>query len=386
MSKPLQIPFNKAELTGKELDRVAEAFALGQTSGDGHFTALCSKWLETNLNANKALLTHSCTAALEIAALLCGIEEGDEIIMPSFTFVSTANAFVLRGAVPVFVDIEPETLNINPDLIEVAITERTKAIVVVHYAGAMCAMDRIQSIASRYGLFLIEDAAQAILTRDGSRFAGTIGDVGCISFHETKNIGCGEGGALLINNNSLSDRAEIIRAKGTNRKAFENGLVDKYGWVDIGSSYLPGEITAAFLLEQLENARALTAAREQKWMKYHRALTPISKLFSLFSIPQANSKIPHNSHIFFLLFQTNKAQCDFIGFMREYNIQCVFHYTPLHTSSEMRKFFRICGDMTVTEMAGERLVRLPLWSSITETEQDYVLQKILDFCEMANIE
>jgi dTDP-4-amino-4,6-dideoxygalactose transaminase len=290
------IGFNKPYLTGKELHYIADAHARSQLAGDGHYTRLCNGWLERQTGCHKALLTHSCTAALEMAAILADIQPGDEVIMPSYTFVSTANAFVLRGGVPVFVDIRPDTLNIDETLIEAAITGRTKAIVPVHYAGVACEMDTIMDIARRHGLMVIEDAAQGVMAAYKGKPLGAIGDLGCFSFHETKNIISGEGGALLINNPALAERAEIIREKGTNRSQFFRGQVDKYTWVDVGSSYLPGEIIAAFLWAQLEEAESITARRLAIWQRYHDAFEPLERAGRV-RRPVIPGDCEHNAHM-----------------------------------------------------------------------------------------
>ena len=299
------IVFNKPYLTGKEVEYIAEAQAMGQLAGDGEFTQRCNAWLEENTGCHKSLLTHSCTAALEMAALLAEIQPGDEIIMPSYTFVSTANAFVLRGGVPVFVDIRPDTLNIDENLIEDAITQKTKAIVPVHYAGVACEMDAILNIARRHELLVIEDAAQGTLSNYNGRSLGSMGDLGTLSFHETKNIISGEGGALLINNPALVERAEIIREKGTNRSQFFRGQVDKYTWLDIGSSYLPGEIIAAFLWAQLEQAESITSRRMDLWKAYHEAFKPLEQAGMLHR-PIISNGCQHNAHMYYLILKTLK--------------------------------------------------------------------------------
>lgn len=306
----MTIGFNKPYLTGRELDHIGEAHAKSKLSGDGRFTGLCNTWLEQRTGCHKALLTHSCTAALEMSAILADIQPGDEVIMPSYTFVSTANAFVLRGGVPVFVDIRPDTLNIDESLIEAAITDKTKAIVPVHYAGVACEMDAIMAIANRYKLLVIEDAAQGVLANYKGRALGSIGHLGCFSFHETKNIISGEGGALLINDPRLVDRAEVIREKGTNRSRFFRGEVDKYTWEDIGSSYLPGEITAAFLWAQMQEADAITAQRVDIWNRYHEAFENLEKSGRL-RRPVIPVDCNHNAHMYYLLLRDLKERTDF---------------------------------------------------------------------------
>ena len=359
------IGFNKPYLTGKELTYIQEAGENRQLAGDGIFTRKCSAWLEDEITCKKALLTHSCTAALEMAAILADIKNGDEVIMPSYTFVSTANAFVLRGAVPVFVDVRKDTLNIDERLIEAAITKRTKAIVPVHYAGVPCEMDAIMNIARSYNLLVIEDAAQGILSTYKGRPLGSIGDMGCFSFHETKNIISGEGGALTINNSAFLDRAEIIREKGTNRSQFMKGEVAKYSWVDIGSSYLPGEVTAAFLWAQLEDAHLITQKRKVVWSNYHQAFQDFEYINRV-QRPAIPEYSIHNGHIYFLLLKSIVERNSFIESMRLKGVHCVFHYIPLHSSPIGKKIGRTSGDLSITEDISGRLVRLPLWLGIDE--------------------
>ena len=354
------IPFNKPYLTGQEVLRITEAHQLGQLSGDGHFTSLCSKWLEHNTGSKRALLTHSCTAALEMAAILLDIKPGDEIIMPSYTFVSSANAFVLRGGIPVFVDIRSDTLNIDETLIEAAITSRTKVILPVHYAGVACEMDIIMEIARKYHLFVVEDAAQGIMSSYKGKALGSIGDLGCLSFHETKNIISGEGGALLLNNADLIDRAEIIREKGTDRVKFFRGETDKYTWRDIGSSFLPGETTAAFLFAQLSEAQVITENRIDIWREYKNFFSSFKDLDSV-SFPSTPESSHSNGHLFYLLMRDHAHRQDFIEFMRSQEIHCIFHYVPLHNSVAGKKYGRISSSMKVTEESASRIVRLPIW-------------------------
>jgi dTDP-4-amino-4,6-dideoxygalactose transaminase len=362
---PLHIPFNKPHLGGKELWYIAQAHAKGQLAGDGSFTKQCQHWLEQRIGCRMALLTHSCTAALEMAAILADIKAGDEVIMPSYTFVSTANAFVLRGAVPVFVDIRSDTLNLDETKIEAAITRRTRAIVAVHYAGVACAMDAIMAIADRHGLLVIEDAAQAILSNYGDRPLGSIGHLGTLSFHETKNIISGEGGALLINDPALVARAEVIREKGTNRSKFFRGQVDKYTWVDIGSSYLPGEIIAAFLWAQMEEADSISARRLAIWDRYHSAFESLERE-ELFRRPIIASGCTHNAHMYYLLLRNMHERTLFIEAMKQDDIQCVFHYVPLHTAPNGRLVGRASGALAVTDDLSDRLVRLPFWLGLEE--------------------
>lgn len=316
-------------------------------------------------------MTHSCTAALEMAAILADIQPGDEVIMPSYTFVSTANAFVLRGGIPVFVDIRPDTLNLDERLIESAITPRTKAIVPVHYAGVACEMDTIMEIASRHGLFVIEDAAQAIMSTYRGRPLGSIGDLGCYSFHETKNIISGEGGALLINNPKLIERGEIIREKGTNRSNFFRGQVDKYTWVDIGSSYLPGELVAAFLWAQLEEAEVITSKRLEIWHRYHEGFA-LHEASELLRRPKVQDFNGHNGHIYYLMLGNLEKRTDFIDKMRDSGVNTVFHYVPLHSSPYGMRVGRKAGDLNVTTELAECLVRLPMWVGLTDHQEQVV--------------
>jgi len=378
------IPFNKPYLTGKELHYISEAHARGQLAGDGYFTKKCNAWLEEKTGCHKALLTHSCTAALEMAAILADIQPGDEVIMPSYTFVSTANAFVLRGGVPVFVDIREDTLNIDEQLIEAAITPRTKAIVPVHYAGVACEMDTIMAIARNHNLLVIEDAAQGVMASYKGRPLGSIGDLGCYSFHETKNIISGEGGALLINNPAFADRAEIIREKGTNRSQFFRGQVDKYTWVDIGSSYLPGDLIAAFLWAQMEEAETITNRRMSSWLTYYDAFKTIEGLGGLrlpHSLPEG---LKPNGHMFYILLNSSQARTHFIESLRLLSIHCVFHYLPLHSSRFGVNYSRSVGELPVTTGAAHRLVRLPLWVGI-EHDQPKIISAVVDFIKQSPV-
>lgn len=369
------IPFNKPYMTGRELDCIAQAHAHGHLSGDGDFTRRCHGWLERRTGAARALLTHSCTAALEMAAILLDLQPGDEVVMPSFTFVSTANAFALRGAVPVFVDIRPDTLNIDEQAIEAAITPRTRAICVVHYAGVACEMDAIMAIARRHGLAVVEDAAQAIMSTYRGRPLGTIGELGALSFHETKNIVSGEGGALLCRDAGLSERAEIIREKGTDRSRFFRGQVDKYTWVDIGSSYLPGEITAAFLHAQMEEAEAITARRLAIWRRYHE-WAAAHEAAGRVRRPTIPAHCTHNAHMYYLLLPDLASRQAFIAALRGQGIGAVFHYIPLHSSPAGQRLCRAAGGMATTEAVSERLVRLPLWLGVEEH-----LDRIFEACD-----
>ena len=371
----MNIPFNKPYMTGKELWNIAQAHANGHLAGDGNFTKHCSRWLEARTGAGRALLTHSCTAALEMAALLADIEPGDEVIMPSYTFVSTANAFVLRGAVPVFVDIRPDTLNIDETLIEAAITPRTKAIVPVHYAGVGCEMDAIMAIANKHNLLVIEDAAQAVMAHYKGRPLGAIGHMGALSFHETKNIISGEGGALLVNSPHYAERAEVIREKGTNRSQFFRGQVDKYTWVDIGSSYLPGEIIAAFLAAQMEEADSITRQRLAIWNTYNQWLAEAEKAGKL-RRPVVPAHCAHNAHMYYILLPDLEHRSAFIDKLRKVGINSVFHYIPLHSAPAGQHLGRSHGELHVTNDISERLVRLPLWVGLEE-HQTEVIQHVM---------
>jgi dTDP-4-amino-4,6-dideoxygalactose transaminase len=361
----MKIPFNKPYMTGKELWNISQAHASGHLAGDGSFTKKCSAWLEKRIGSQKALLTHSCTAALEMAAILADLGPGDEVIMPSYTFVSTANAFVLRGAKAVFVDIRPDTMNIDETKIEAAITERTKAIVPVHYAGVSCEMDVIMEIARRHDLLVIEDAAQGIMSSYKGRPLGSIGHMGALSFHETKNIISGEGGALLINDPRFVERAEIIREKGTNRSQFFRGQVDKYTWVDVGSSFLPGEITAAFLWAQMEEADTINRRRLDIWDAYHAAFAELEKAEKL-RRPTLPDDCTHNAHMYYILLPDLATRTRIIERLKERGIQTVFHYIPLHSSPVGRELGRTAGEMRHTDQAGECLLRLPLWLGLEE--------------------
>ena len=368
------IPFNKPYMTGKELWYIAQAHANGHLAGDGSFTKQCQNWLEARTGTQKALLTHSCTAALEMAAILADIQPGDEVILPSYTFVSTANAFVLRGAVPVFVDIRPDTLNLDETQIETAITERTKAIVPVHYAGVGCDMDAIMAIARRHELIVIEDAAQGIMSTYKGRPLGSIGHLGTLSFHETKNIISGEGGALLINDPELIQRAEVIREKGTNRSQFFRGQVDKYTWVDIGSSYLPSELIAAFLWAQMEEADAITRRRLALWNVYHQWLEALEKAGKL-RRPIIPKECVHNAHMYYILLPSLEARTALITALKRSDIHPVFHYVPLHSAPTGLRLGRTHGELAVTDSIADRLLRLPLWLGLEE-QQAGVIQGI----------
>jgi dTDP-4-amino-4,6-dideoxygalactose transaminase len=369
----MKIPFNKPYMTGKELTYISQAHAKGHLSGDGAFTKQCNAWLEHRVGSRKALLTHSCTAALEMAAILADLQPGDEVIMPSFTFVSTANAFVLRGGVPVFVDIRPDTLNIDETKIDAAVTARTRAIVVVHYAGVGCAMDAIMETARKHKLLVIEDTAQGIMSTYKGHPLGAIGQLATVSFHETKNIISGEGGALLVNAEQFIKRAEIIREKGTNRSQFFRGQVDKYTWVDIGSSYLPGEIIGAFLWAQMEEAEAITKRRLQMWETYHQSLAPMEKMGKI-RRPIVPAECRHNAHMYYILLPDLRRRTEFIARLKENDIGAVFHYVPLHDSPMGIKYCRTAGELPVTREMSDRLVRLPLWLGLEEYLVDTIHQ------------
>ena len=374
-------PFNKPFIIGPELEYIADAVARGHLSGDGHYTKLCHQWLEQQLGAKRALLTHSCTAALEMAAILCDIRPGDEVIMPSYTFVSTANAFVLRGGVPVFVDIRADTLNLDEKLIEAAITPKTRAIVPVHYAGVACDMDAIMDIAHRHRLLVVEDAAQAVLSEYKGRRPGAIGDLGCLSFHETKNVISGEGGALLINNPDLIERAEIIREKGTNRSKFFRGEVDKYTWVDIGSSFLPSELIGAFLWAQLQHAADIIERRRQLCEIYRGALQDLADA-GLLQLPQPEPEgVAGNGHMFYLFTRSAAERGALLAHLKAAGVHAVFHYVPLHASPAGRKFGRTAGALPVTEDLADRLVRLPLYYNLGDDEARAIVGQVRRFFE-----
>jgi len=375
----MKIPFNKPFTIADELANIASAVRQGHIAGDGPYTHRCHEWLERNLTARKALLTHSCTAALEMSAILCDLAPGDEVILPSFTFVSTANAFVLRGAVPVFVDIRRDTLNIDERLIENAITPRTRAIVPVHYAGVACEMDVIMQIAERHGLVVAEDAAQAILAEYKGRKLGAIGHLGCLSFHETKNVISGEGGALLVNDERFVERAEIVREKGTNRSKFFRGEVDKYTWVDIGSSYLPSELIGAFLWAQLEHAVEIIAKRRALCAQYRAGLAELEESGHV-ALPQpAPDGINPNGHMFYVLTRDLVERTALIEHLRARGIYAVFHYVPLHSSPAGRRFGRASGELAVTDEVSSRLVRLPLYYELTESDVEQVVDAVKAF-------
>jgi dTDP-4-amino-4,6-dideoxygalactose transaminase len=375
-----KIPFNKPYMTGKELWYISQAHHAGQLAGDGNYTKKCHQWLEAQTNCHKALLTHSCTAALEISAILADLEPGDEVIMPSYTFVSTANAFVLRGAVPVFVDIRPDTLNLDETLVEAAIRDRTRAIVPVHYAGVGCEMDTLQNIAQKHHLLLIEDAAQGLMASYKGQPLGSFGDLGCFSFHETKNIIAGEGGALIINNSRFTEQAEIIREKGTNRSKFFRGGVDKYTWINQGSSYLPGELIAAFLYAQLEEAEKIIAARLQVWDYYHQLLEPLEKSGKL-RRPIIPPTCQHNGHMYYIILNNLQIRTSLISYLKEQGMSSVFHYVPLHSSPAGQHYGRVYGDMNNTNHVSDCLLRLPLFPELGLSQIETVVMAIDSFLE-----
>jgi dTDP-4-amino-4,6-dideoxygalactose transaminase len=379
----MKIPFNKPFIAGKELYYIARAVLEDkQLAGDGYYTKKCHKWLENNLHCHKTLLTNSCTAALEMTAILCDFKPGDEVIMPSYTFVSTANAFVLRGGVPVFIDIRPDTLNIDETKIEQAITIKTKAVVAVHYAGVACEMDRIMNIAKKHKLIVIEDSAQSLLSSYKDKYLGTIGDFGTLSFHETKNVISGEGGALLINNNKFIERAEIIWEKGTDRKRFFRGEVDKYSWIDIGSSFLPGELTAAFLFAQLEMSDKIIRKRCDIYNHYYSLLEPLTQQQKI-TLPFIDKSVAYettsNGHIFYIITKSLKERTELIEHLKNHNIHSVFHYNPLHLSTAGKKFGKISGDLIHTEDLSQRVLRLPMFYGMRNHEVEHVVTTIKHF-------
>jgi len=361
-------------MAGKELWYITEAHASGHLSGDGQFTKRCHLWLEEKTGSRKALLTHSCTGALEMAAILADVGPGDEVIMPSYTFVSTANAFVLRGATPVFIDIREDTLNLDESKLEEAITDKTRAIVPMHYGGVGCEMDAILDIANRHGLMVIEDAAQGLLSTYKGQPLGGIGDIGTLSFHETKNIISGEGGAILLNNGQFGSRAETIREKGTNRKAFFRGEVDKYSWVDIGSSYLPSDLIAAYLWAQMEDAESITARRLCLWNTYHQALESLEEQ-GLLKRPVIPESCRHNAHMYYILLPSLERRSHLIEHLKSKGIHAVFHYVPLHDSAMGKQVCRAAGDLRHTTDLSERLLRLPFWLGM-EAVQDEIVNEI----------
>ena len=373
------IPFNAPPVVGTEVDYMQSAMASGKLCGDGGFTRRCQQWMEQHFGSKKVLLTPSCTASLEMAALLIDIQPGDEVIMPSYTFVSTANAFVLRGATMVFVDVRPDTLNIDETQIEAAITPKTRAIVPVHYAGVACEMDTIMALAAKHQLYVIEDAAQGVMSQYKGRALGTIGHIGCFSFHETKNYTAGgEGGATLINEAKLIERAEIIREKGTNRSQFFRGQVDKYTWRDIGSSYLMADLQAAYLWAQLEAAERINQQRLRLWQNYYDALQPLAASGRI-ALPAVPASCRHNAHMFYLKLRDSEDRQALINWMKEAEILTVFHYIPLHSSPAGTRFGRFHGTDAFTTRESERLLRLPLFYNLSDNNQRTVISSLLSF-------
>lgn len=377
-NNPFRVDFNKPYIAQNQNDYVIQAINSNQISGDGPFTKKCHQILESLLGCKRALLTTSCTHALEICALLLDIRQGDEVILPSFTFVSTANAFVLRGARPVFVDIRSDTLNINESQIEEAITERTKAIVVVHYAGVACEMNSILKIGNKHNIPVVEDNAHGLFGKYDQQYLGTIGSLGAQSFHETKNISCGEGGALLINDPSLIERAEIIREKGTNRSRFFRGQVDKYTWVDVGSSYLPSDILAAVLFAQLQEAASIQEKRRMIWNRYFQDLRQWANQQEV-KLPFVPDYCEQSFHMFYMIMPDLNERDRFIHYLKENSINTVFHYIPLHNSGMGRQFGYKDGDFPLTESISDSLVRLPFYNDLSPIDQDYVIKKIWDY-------
>jgi dTDP-4-amino-4,6-dideoxygalactose transaminase len=378
ITQNITIPFNRPCFTGNELKYIGEAVARGQISGDGYFTKQCHKYLEKALGVHKALLTTSCTHALEMSALLLNIQAGDEVICPSFTFVSTINAFVLRGAKPVFVDVRSDTLNLDENLLEAAITPRTKAILVVHYGGIACEMDTIMEIANRHGIPVVEDNAHGLFGKYKGRNLGTIGAMATQSFHETKNFQCGEGGALLINDPQFAERAEIIREKGTNRSRFFRGQVDKYTWVDVGSSYLPSDVLAAFLYAQLEGRDDIQAKRQKIWDTYNTELSGWADQYDV-QLPTVPAHCEQSFHVFYMVLPSLASRQALIAHLRSQHILSVFHYLPLHLSDMGQHYGGQLGDCPITERLGDCLLRLPLYNDLTESDQSRVIQAIHSF-------
>lgn len=372
------IYFNIPPVVGNEIEMIQDAIHLRKICGDGKYTHLCNKWFQEKTGAKGALLTTSCTHATELAALLCGIEKGDEVIMPSYTFVSTADAFVLRGAKVVFVDIRPDTMNINENLIEAAITKHTKAIVPVHYAGVGCEMEQIMEIAKQYHLYVIEDAAQGVKSEYQGKALGAIGDIGCYSFHETKNFSMGEGGAILLREDDKLELAEIIREKGTNRSKFFRGQVDKYTWVEAGSSYLPSELNAAYLWAQLQNAEEITSNRMAAWNQYYQELKDLSDSGKI-ELPCIPKECKHNAHMFYIKARDLQERTKLIAYLKENGVMAVFHYIPLHTAPAGKKYGIFNGQDMYTTKESERLVRLPLYYGITAEDIDRVTALLYQF-------
>ena len=373
------IPFNKPYSSINEINNIIESINSGKICGDGKFTHLCNDWFLENIG-KKILLTTSCSSALEMMAILLDAKAGDEVIMPSFTFVSTANAFVLRGLVPVFVDIRPDTLNLDEEKVEAAITEKTRAIVPVHYAGVGCNMDRLREIAKKHNLYLFEDAAQGFGSKYKNQPLGTIGDLGTYSFHETKNIISGEGGCLIINNEKFMERAEIIREKGTNRSKFFRGQVDKYTWVDVGASYLPSDMIAAYLYAQLLNSKEINRKRMDVWNRYNNFFEKYEQQGQI-RRPIIPDDCVHNAHMYYILFNDLATRTKFISYLKENNVSSVFHYIPLHSSPAGIKYGRTHGDMAITDKVSDTLVRLPLFYELSEDNINYIFEVIQKFFE-----
>lgn len=372
------IYFNVPPFTGREIEYIKQAVENQKICGDGPFTQKCNEWIEQQTGTAKCLLTTSCTHATELAALLADIREGDEVIMPAYTFVSTADAFVLRGATAVFVDIRPDTMNIDENLIEAAVTPRTKAIAPVHYAGVACEMDRIMAIAKKHNLFVIEDAAQCIMATYKGKALGAIGDFGCYSFHETKNVSMGEGGAILIKDEKYINDAEIIREKGTNRSQYYRGQVDKYRWMNYGSSYLPSDMNAAYLWAQLELAGEITKTRRARWEQYNTLLQPLKER-GLLELPTIPEGCEHNGHMYYAKARGLEERTRLLAFLKENGIWSVFHYVPLHTAPAGLKFGRFAGEDVYTTKESERLFRLPMFYALKESEVDYIVSKVKEF-------
>lgn len=374
------ISFNYPPYVGTELDYIKEAIASHKICGDGMFTKKCNQWLEQRFNAQKVLLTTSGTTALDMAALLCGLKPGDEVILPSFTFSSTATAFVLAGAKLVFVDIRPDTMNIDENKIEAAITDKTRVIVAVHYAGVACEMDKIMDIAKRHKLFVVEDAAQGVMSTYKGKALGTIGDFGCYSFHETKNYSMGEGGALVINDEKYNEKAEILREKGTNRAKFFRGQVDKYTWVDFGDSYLPSELNAAYLWAQLEQADKINNDRLATWNRYYEAFSELARE-GKFEIPFVPENCVHNAHMFYIKCRDLEERTALISYLKENDVYSVFHYIPLHSAPAGLKYGRFHGEDEYTTRESERLTRLPMYYGLTERDCEKVIMSVIKFFE-----
>lgn len=372
------INFNVPPVTGEELSFIKDAIESGKICGDGKYTHMCSDWIKEKTDSEGVLLTTSCTHATELAAILCNIKAGDEIIMPSYTFVSTADAFVLRGAKVVFVDVRPDTMNIDENLIESAVTEKTKAIVPVHYAGIACEMDKIMGIAKKHHLYVIEDAAQGMMSSYKGQQLGTIGDIGCYSFHETKNYSMGEGGAILLKDGAMLEEAEIIREKGTNRSKFFRGQIDKYTWVAAGSSYLPSELSAAYLWAQLLKADEICENRMKSWNRYYEELSGLAEA-GYIELPYVPEECTHNGHMFYIKAKDLAERTKLISYLKENGVMAVFHYIPLHTAPAGKKYGEFRGEDKYTTVESERLARLPLYYGLSEQDQGKVIQVIKDF-------